>query len=51
MLSHIIPLVPDLKLNFMEMNFKTMRHEPKPGDARPVVYQMSTSSPMEPRTL
>ncbi|KAL7517685.1 hypothetical protein ACHAWX_002589 [Stephanocyclus meneghinianus] len=39
------------ELNFMEMNFKTMRHEPKPGDARPVVYQMSTSSPMEPRTL
>eukprot|EP00804_Cyclotella_cryptica_P003394 CCRYP_018550-RA/>CCRYP_018550-RA protein AED:0.08 eAED:0.08 QI:140/0.91/0.92/1/0.5/0.30/13/434/1368 len=39
------------ELNFMEMNFKTMRHEPKPGDACPVVFQMSTSSPMEPRTL
>lgn len=39
------------KVNFMDMNLKTMRYDAKPGDARPVVFQFSKDSPMEPRTL
>jgi hypothetical protein len=39
------------QVNFMEMNLKTMRYVTKPGDARPVVFQMNENSPMEPRTL
>lgn len=36
---------------FMDMNFKAIRHEPAPGARRAVVYQMSKTSPMEPRKL
>ena len=36
---------------FMDMNFKAIRHEPAPGDPCAVVYQMSKTSPMEPRML
>jgi len=36
---------------FMDMNLKSIRHDPEPGSPRAVVYQMSTESPMDPRTL
>jgi len=39
------------ELAFMDMNFKSIRHAPEPGERRVVVYQMSKCSPMEPRTL
>ena len=49
--QHILSLpIISTKVNFMEMNLKTIRYG-KPGDARPVVYQMDKSCPMEPRTL
>ena len=39
------------ELTFMDMNFKAIRNIPAPGEPRAVVYQMSESSPMEPRML
>lgn len=39
------------ELAFMDMNFKSLRHIPEPGEPRVVVYQMSKTSPMEPRML
>jgi len=39
------------ELTFMDMNFKSIRNQPAPGDPRAVVYQMSKTSPMEPRML
>ena len=39
------------ELTFMDMNFKAIRNIPAPGEPRAVVYQMSKSSPMEPRML
>ena len=39
------------ELTFMDMNFKSIRNKPAPGDPRAVVYQMSKTSPMEPRML
>ncbi|KAL3796628.1 hypothetical protein ACHAW5_004039 [Stephanodiscus triporus] len=39
------------ELTFMDMNFKSLRLIPAPGEPRAVVYQMSMNSPMEPRML
>ena len=39
------------ELAFMDMNFKSLRHIPEPGEPRVVVYQMSKNSSMEPRML
>jgi hypothetical protein len=39
------------ELAFMDMNLKSLRTIPAPGEPRAVVYQMSKDSPMEPRML
>ena len=39
------------EMAYMDMNFKTVRTTPEPGEPRAVMYQYSKTHPMEPRTL